>query len=115
MKTRLTLKPGQRGTRKLVEEYGEKLLYVRYRYDAERKRRVKTVEVIVDEAPWLPGMGRISRTTCVGVEIAVEEMPLRKQVKEAGGIWNPQKRVWELAYGQVVRLGLEDRIKTELL
>ena len=112
MKTRLTLKPGQHGTQKLVEEYGEKLLYVRYRYDPERKRRVKTAEVIVDEVPWMPNVGRISRTTRVGIEVAVGEVPLRKQVKDAGGVWNPHKRVWELTYGQVVQLGLEERIKT---
>ena len=30
METRLTLRPGQHGTRKLVERYGERLLRVRY-------------------------------------------------------------------------------------
>ena len=33
MKTRLTRKPGQKGTKKLTALYGEKLVCVRYRYD----------------------------------------------------------------------------------
>lgn len=41
METRLRLNPGQNGTKKLVKEYGEKLVCVRYRYDAERKSATK--------------------------------------------------------------------------
>jgi hypothetical protein len=36
MKSRLNLKPGQKGTKKLVEKYGTSLLYVRYWYDESR-------------------------------------------------------------------------------
>lgn len=46
MKTRLKLKPGQKGTRKLVDIYGDALVCVRYRYDEESRARVKTVEII---------------------------------------------------------------------
>lgn len=45
------LKPGQKGTRRLVEKYGESLLCVRYRYDAKRGVRLQTVEIIVEEKP----------------------------------------------------------------
>ncbi len=110
MKTRLTLKPGQRGTQKLVETYGDRLLCVRYRYDAERKRRVKTVEIIVDEVPWIPEIGTISRTALVGVRITAQEVSLRNRVKQAGGRWNPKTRLWELSYERVAALHLEDRI-----
>lgn len=54
MKARLTLHPGQDGTRKLMEKYGERLLYVRYWYDPEWKRRIKTVELVEEEVLWLP-------------------------------------------------------------
>jgi len=54
MKSRLNLKPGQKGTKKLVEKYGKSLLYVRYRYDEGRGVRVKTVEIVVEEKPWQP-------------------------------------------------------------
>ncbi len=33
METRLTLRPGQAGTKKLVDRYGERLLCARYLYD----------------------------------------------------------------------------------
>jgi hypothetical protein len=110
MKTRLTLKPGQRGTRKLVEEYGDRLLYVRYKYDAQRKRRIKSVEIIVEEVPWAPRYGRLLRDTVVAIQVTAREVALQKRVKAVGGQWNPEKKLWELAYKHVVELGLEDRM-----
>ena len=50
MKTRLVLKPGSRGTRKLLAEHGKRLVCVRYRYDLRLGRRWKTVELVVDDA-----------------------------------------------------------------
>ena len=41
---RLHLKPGQKGTKQLLAQYGDRLICVRYRYDAQRKKRFKTVE-----------------------------------------------------------------------
>lgn len=49
MKTHTHLKPGQKGTRGLVEQFGDKLLSVRYRYDEIRQVRMKTVEIIVND------------------------------------------------------------------
>lgn len=54
MRVRLTRKPGQKGTKELTLLYGEKLVCVRYRYDIEKKRRYKTVEIIVEESEWIP-------------------------------------------------------------
>ena len=62
---RLNLKPGQRGTKPLVERYGDALLYVRYRYDPERGVRLKTVEIVVEEKPWRP-RARFSEEEIVG-------------------------------------------------
>ena len=47
-------RPGQRGTLKRVSHYGDRLLCVRYRYDAKTGKRYKTVELIIDEAAWTP-------------------------------------------------------------
>jgi hypothetical protein len=41
MKTRTHLKPGQKGTKRLVEKFGDSLLCVRYRYDEKRGVRLK--------------------------------------------------------------------------
>ena len=54
MRTQVTLQPGQKGTKKLYDRYGDQLVCVRYRYDAARQRRLKTVELIVEEVPWRP-------------------------------------------------------------
>ncbi|MEF3274571.1 MAG: hypothetical protein K6356_09260 [Chloroflexus sp.] len=54
MRTRLKLKPGQRGTKKLHAQYGDRLVCVRYRYDTENGRRLKTIELIVEEKAWTP-------------------------------------------------------------
>jgi hypothetical protein len=52
METRLTLRPGMPGTKKLLARYGARLVCVRYLYDEARGRRLKTVELVIDEAPW---------------------------------------------------------------
>ncbi len=54
MRTRLKLKPGQRGTKKLQAMYGDRLVCVRYRYDPDTGRRFKTIEIIVEEKEWTP-------------------------------------------------------------
>jgi hypothetical protein len=48
------------------------------------------------------------------VEVKVEwgEADLGQQVKQAGGKWNPAKKVWEMRYDRAVELGLEGRIKS---
>jgi len=78
LKTRLTLKPGQRGTRKLVEEYRERLLYVRYKYDAQRKRWIKSMEIIVEEVPWAPRYGRLLRDTVIAIRVTAREVAFNK-------------------------------------
>jgi len=40
-------------------------------------------------------------------------MAVRDRVKQAGGTWNPERRVWQLRYDRVVALGLHNRIVDE--
>ena len=54
MEARTTQRPGQKGTKKLVERFGERLIFVRYRYDPQRRRSYTTAELIVDERYWAP-------------------------------------------------------------
>ncbi|MEM8488590.1 MAG: hypothetical protein AAF564_23785 [Bacteroidota bacterium] len=54
MSNLVTLRPGARGTIRLVHEYGDKLICVRYRYKQDTRTRIKTVELVVDERPWTP-------------------------------------------------------------
>jgi hypothetical protein len=113
MRTRLHLKPGQKGTKELLAQYGDRLVCVRYRYDTQRKKRFKTVELIVAERDWEPPAPRFTAETIVGVRIGFAEVAMRERVKQAGGKWNRSRKVWELRYDQVVALRLEARIVEE--
>ena len=108
---RLILRPGQRGTKKLMEEYGDRFVCVRYRYDPIRKRRLKTVELIVEKMHRKPesyeGVVPDIRT---GIRIDIQETELRRVVKEAGGKWNAVHKVWELPLSTIFELDLENRI-----
>jgi hypothetical protein len=113
MRTRLTLQPDQDGAKELREKYGERLVCVRYRYDEATKERWKTVELIIDKSVWEPS-SKWSAETLVALRVAAQEREVRQRVKAAGGKWNPKEGVWELAYGQVVTLGLRERIVAEV-
>jgi len=107
---RRKLRPGQAGTKKLLSEYGEKLLCVRYRYDAANKRRIKTVELIIEETSWQPRPAKIPLNQIMHLRIKYGEVALGKQVRAAGGKWNRDIRAWELPYQEVLKLGLSERI-----
>ena len=109
MHTSTTIQPGQRGSKKFVEQYGDRLVCVRYRQDEQRQKRFKTVELIVEEWPWtLPPQRK--KESLVLVKVAFQERALRGQIKEAGGVWNPAKQAWEMRYGCALALGLTRRI-----
>ena len=110
MHTTTTLQPGQRGAKQLVTQYGDQLVCVCYRYDEQRKKRFKTIELIVEEWPWRPPSLRRTKGSIVLVRVAVQEIEMRRQVKGAGGVWNPDKQAWEVRYDVAVALGVTDRI-----
>ena len=84
----MTLAAGANGTKKLVERYGDRLICVRYRYDREKHLRLKTVELIEEEAPWLPP------DALYLVKIDWEETELQARVKAAGATWDRERRRW---------------------
>jgi hypothetical protein len=112
-KVRLHLKPGQKGTKQLVARYGDRLLCVRYRYDARSKKRLKTVELLVSERVWTPPRPRFAPAQLVGLRVAFADVAVRERVKQAGGTWHPGRTLWQLRYDRVVALGLTRRIVTE--
>ncbi len=77
---------------------------VRYRYDEVQRKRYKTVELVVEEHEWMP------EDTLVCIRVAWGEKDLGVKVKQAGGKWLPEKKLWELPYGKVVALELVERI-----
>jgi hypothetical protein len=110
MQSRRTVAPGQKGTKKPLEQYGGQLYCVRYRYDPHREVSVKTVEIIVEESEHQPRPRRLRDDQIVAVRIGWKEFDLQRQVKQAGAKWNPTERLWELRYDQVVKLDLAERI-----
>jgi hypothetical protein len=86
---------------------------VRYRYDAQQKKRFKTVELIIAEREWEPPLPRFAADTIVGVRVDFSEVEVRERVKQAGGKWNRSRKVWERRYDHVVALKLEARIVEE--
>lgn len=122
MEIRTVRRPGEKGTRKLVEKYGERLICIRYRYDPARRKRLKTVELVIAEEDWLPpephpqelkpaGLGpKPFYTRRVGIRLAYDEVDLRRQVKAVGGMWDPAERLWFVPEEYVRRLGLVQRV-----
>jgi hypothetical protein len=113
MHTSTTRQPGQRGAKKFVAQYGDRLGCVRYRQDERRKQRCKTVELIVAEWPWTPPPPRRRRESRVFVKGAFPERELRRQSKDGGGVWNPDKPAWAIRYDCAVALGVTPRSMDE--
>lgn len=93
------MKPGQKGTKGLMEQYGDALVCVRYRYDAKKHKQYKTVEIIVSEADWTPPPVKYSDSTMIALKIGVKETAQQTQVKSVGGRWDIKKKVWIVPYG----------------
>ena len=110
MKTRKILKPGQPGTKKWMEKYGDRLFCVRYRYNEASHQKITTIELIVEKNHWKSNSKFIPRNKIMSLQVDYSERHMRRLIKEAGGRWNQQKKVWELPYGIVLDLGLKDRI-----
>ena len=116
-----TLRPGQKGTRKLLSRYGPTLLRVRYRYDEETRERLKTLELVVQrsspqrdpecrESRQLGGRGRDRGGRRVALRIGWQERDLQRRVKSAGGRWDRVRKVWILRRDAAERLELLHRV-----
>ena len=101
------LLPGAPGTKRLVERFGDALLCVRYRYDPQRNCRLTTVELIVEERPCNP-------EKTAWIRVAYGETELRQRIKEAGGSWHPQHKLWLLPVKTIKSMKLERRIVTDV-
>ncbi|MBF0102642.1 MAG: hypothetical protein HQK77_17205 [Desulfobacterales bacterium] len=110
MEARLTLKPGQKGTKKLLEQYGDRLICVRYKYDKEKKKRYKTIELIIDETDWEPPVNNAINDAIVGIKVSYDEKEIQEQLRNEGGLWDRQKKLWFIKHEKVIKMGLEQRI-----
>jgi len=99
-KMHLHLKPGQKGTKQLLEKYGKALLCVRYRYDEAHCVRLKTVEITIEEKPLQPPF-RFRDTDIVPVSVLFTEEVFRDKLKTSGGRWDPLTKSWLVPFGAV--------------
>ena len=76
-------------------------------------RGFKPVELLVAEQDWEPPRPRFAQDQIVGLRVAFADVAVRGRVRQAGGTWNPERRVWRLRYDRVVALGLNSRIVDE--
>ena len=76
MEVKATIKPGQNGTKRYLQLYGDQLVYVRYRYDKNKGKRYITVELIVDEQDWVQGVN-VKPDHVVPIRIGFGERELR--------------------------------------
>jgi hypothetical protein len=107
-RSRQTIKAGEYGTKKYVNEYGKNLVNVRYYYDIKKKRKITTVELIMWEKEWIPK--KINPRKLVKLRIERKERELQKRVKNNGGKWDEDKKVWIIPFGKVREMQLERRI-----
>lgn len=110
MRARAKRLPGQPGTRALLKTYGDRLVCVRYRYDREQRKRYKTVELIVEEAAWEPPPVDPAPESIVYLHVAWGEAAIARRIKEAGGQWCRDYKLWAICYAQARQLNLLDRI-----
>jgi hypothetical protein len=95
------MKPGQPGTKQFLEQYGEQLVCVRYRYDAQMRKRIKTIELVVAETEWLPPAERFAK----------DEIVWQQRLRAAGGKWDSQRCVWNIRYDAAVKLGYATNVE----
>ncbi len=111
-----TLRPGKNGTKRYVELYGDNLVAVRYRLDAEKQLSYTTVELIIERrAAPLKGLNDVAyrlhqNQRPVLLRILRHETELQRLVKKAGGKWNHERQLWLIRYENAVKLGLQERI-----
>jgi len=116
MTTKATLKPGQNGTKRLTDKYGDRLVCVRYKYDEGARKRYTTMELIEEESDWMnePPVSNQAHHFSLSQRLAVRveywETELREKVKTTGAIWRPRHKLWEMCYEDIVALGLESRV-----
>ncbi len=107
MTATVKLRPGQKGTKRLVAEHGDALLCVRYRYDKQNRTRLKTIELIIEKKTWKPTVNRFHDNSLVPVHIEYHNNELREKAKAVQGKWDPKARAWYIQFGKIKGTELE--------
>ena len=109
-----TIKPGMPGSRRFQKHWGENLVAVRYRREANKL--YTTIEIVVDEREQsrpnisLNAVHTFKRRQLVAVPIAFGEGVLRAAAKQNHAKWSAVKKVWVMPYTTAVALGIQNRV-----
>ena len=108
-RTLLTRRAGQPGTKKLMMQYGEDLVCVRYRYDDDRRERLKTVEIVVERTAWR-SRSPAEVESIVRIRVDPREDLLRRAQPRPAPRWDETTDTWKLTRKTAGALGLLSRI-----
>ncbi|HEX7613665.1 MAG TPA: hypothetical protein VF554_00165 [Thermoanaerobaculia bacterium] len=107
---RKTMGPGQKGTRRFLRDWGDRLVCVRYRFDPARKIRYTTVELVASVArPWAPPF-RPRPDALVYLRVDRDDWKALRKVREARAWWDGERGLWRLRYDVAERMRLRNRI-----
>jgi len=116
MKVIKTIPAGEKGSVRFLDEWGDKLLAVRYRDDTDRGLILTTVEVVVDERTKMSknchqkGYLKARSRSLVFIRLGYHERELRNKAKAAGAQWDKNKKQWVMKYQSAINVGFKSRI-----
>lgn len=105
--------PDQAGAMKLAARFGDRLVCVRYRHDAAKRRRYTTVELVVASAPIkgsAPNTARARKMQIVAIRLHIHERDLRVLLYESGATCAPDSGLWYVPKSIAKALGLLHRV-----
>jgi hypothetical protein len=102
------MRPDQPGAMKWARRYGQALVCVRYRHNADRTHRWTTVELIVGHSPVAPGRRGLDETVCVRLDY--DDVERRRSAVAHGASWDAKRQLWRMTRRTARALGLVDRI-----
>ena len=107
---RKTMRPGERGTGRFVRDWGDRLVCVRYRFDAKGRIRYTTVEIVTSELrPWSPPR-RPTPGALVYLRIDPNDWKAIQRLRDARAWWDRERLLWRTRYDVAERLRLRSRI-----
>lgn len=121
MKVIKTIRPSERGAKRFLERYGERLCTVRYRASDCGSKIYTTVEVIVDtrlrtgDGICSNSVNAARKAELVALKIGYKETEQRRAVKQIGGRWSRQIQAWITRREEAIKLGLAHRIEEGLV
>ena len=101
------LRASQGGAIKWARRYGDSLVCVRYRHDAQEQHRYTTVELVVDDAP-LARNPYLDQPVMIRIE--PHETELHNLVRTHGAKWDGKLRLWCMRRRIAKRLRLLSRL-----